>query len=136
MNRHTSWPRTVAVVGVALLVAVVGGRSPDVFADPQGFVFTPLVFPGTPTPQVGDTFLDVFESDRINNRGDVLFVTAVTREEEFGLFLLCEGEIAQIARQRLRPGRGCLRPRVPTTHHPQRRGQCGLCPPARALQFS
>jgi hypothetical protein len=101
MNRHTSWQRFVAVVGVALLVAVVGNMSPAVLADPEGFVFTPLAFLGDPAPR-GDTFLAVFESNRINNRGDVLFGTEVPREvptqEEFGLFLLRKGEITQIAR--------------------------------------
>ena len=52
MNWHTSWQGTVAIVGVALLVAVVGSRSHDVLAHPEGFVFTPLVFLGTPTPVV------------------------------------------------------------------------------------
>src|SRR5882724_4753204 len=102
MNRRTSWQRLVAVVGFELLIAVVGGGSPDVLADPKGFVFRPLAFLGAPTPEEGDTFLAVFESNRINNRGDVLFGTEVPREvptqEEFGLFLLSKGEIAQIAR--------------------------------------
>jgi hypothetical protein len=75
MKRHMPWLHTVGVVGVVLLVAVVGSRSPEVFADPKGFVFTPLAFLGTPTPEEGDTFLAVFESNRINNRGDVLFGT-------------------------------------------------------------
>ena len=48
MNRQTSWPRLVAVVGVALLLAVVGSGSPPVSRHPAGFVFT-LVFPGDPT---------------------------------------------------------------------------------------
>jgi hypothetical protein len=102
MSRHTFWQRLVAVLGVALLVAVVGSRSLDVFADPKGYEFTPLVFLGDPTPEEGDTFLAVFESNRINNRGDVLFGTEVPRkvptEFEFGLFLLRKGEISQIAR--------------------------------------
>jgi hypothetical protein len=54
---------TVAIVGVALLVAVVGSGSHDVLAHPEWFVFTPLVFLGTPIPQGGDTFLAVFESN-------------------------------------------------------------------------
>jgi hypothetical protein len=97
MNRYTSWPRLVGVLGVALLVAAVGGRSPDVWADREGFEFTPLVFLGDPTPG-GDTFLDVFESNRINNRGDVLFGSNVTAVEEQGLFLLRKGVLSQIAR--------------------------------------
>ena len=87
----------MAVVGVALLVAVVGSRSPDVLADPKGFVFTPLVFLGDPAPG-GGVFLDVFESNFINNRGDVLFGSNVTAVEEQGLFLLRKGVLSQIAR--------------------------------------
>ena len=49
MNRQTSWQRLVAVVGVALLVAVMGSGSSDALADPKGFVFTPLLFLGDPT---------------------------------------------------------------------------------------
>jgi hypothetical protein len=76
MSRHTFWPRLVAVLGVVLLVAVVGSRSPDVFADPKGFVFTPLAFLGTPTPE-GEQFLNTFDSSRINDRGDVAHVQGV-----------------------------------------------------------
>ena len=36
MKRHMSWLHTVAVVGVVLLVAVVGSRSPEVFGTPEG----------------------------------------------------------------------------------------------------
>jgi hypothetical protein len=98
MNRHMSWQRFVAVMGVVLLVAVVGSRSPDVWADPKGFVFKPLVYLGDPTPG-GDTFLAAFTSNVINDRGDVLFGSNVTAEEE-GLFLLRKGDIAEIARAR------------------------------------
>jgi hypothetical protein len=97
MSKHMSWQSLMAVLGVALLVEVAGSWSPDVFADPKGFVFTPIVFLGDPTPG-GDTFLAVFESNRINNRGDVLFGTNVTTEEEQALFLLRKREISQIAR--------------------------------------
>ena len=140
MKRHMSWLHTVAVVGVVLLVAVVGTKPPDVLADPKGFVFRPLAFLGTPTPEEGDTFLAVFESNRINNRGDVLFGTEVPREVptefEFGLFLLRNGEIAQIARAgEPAPGGGVLRPRLSVAHHPQRPGRCGFCLPARPIQF-
>jgi hypothetical protein len=79
MSRHTFWQRLVAVVGVVLLVAVMGSGSHAVLADPTGFVFTPLVFLGDPTPG-GETFLDVFDSNRINNRGDLLFGANVTTE--------------------------------------------------------
>ena len=50
----------------------MGSPSPDAWAGPKGYVFTPLAFLGDPTPG-GDTYLDVFESNVINNRGDVLF---------------------------------------------------------------
>jgi hypothetical protein len=126
MKRHMPWLHTVGVVGVVLLVAVVGSRSPEVFADPKGFVFTPLAFLGTPTPEEGDTFLAVFESNRINNRGDVLFGTEVPRAIptafEFGLFLLRNGEIAEIARaDEPAPGGGVYGPSFlsPTTLNDQ-----------------
>jgi hypothetical protein len=106
MHRQTSWQHLVLVVGVALLVAVMSSRSHDVWADPKGFVFTPLVFLGDPTPG-GDTFLDAFDSSRINNRGDVLFGSNVTADEEEGLFLLHKGDITEIARAReAAPGGG------------------------------
>jgi hypothetical protein len=105
MNRHTSWQHLVAVVGVALLVTVMGSGSSDALADPKGFVFTPLVFPGDPTPG-GETFLDVFGSSRINNRGDILFGSYVTADEEEGLFLLSRGEISQIPARAGEPAPG------------------------------
>ncbi len=73
MNGNMKYRQSiVAVVGVALLVAVVGRTSQDASAHPKGYTFTPLAFLGDPTSG-GDTFLDVFDSNRINNRGDVLF---------------------------------------------------------------
>jgi len=96
MNRHTFWPRLVTVVGVALLVAVMGITSPHVWADPEGFVFTPLVFLGDPTPG-GEQFLNTFDSSHINNRGDVQFSSSVTTEGDEGReFLLIKGEIREI----------------------------------------
>jgi hypothetical protein len=97
MSRQTFWQRFVAVVGVVLLMAVVGSKSPDVLADPKGYVFTPLAFLGTPTPG-GDTFTNDFESSFINSRGDVLFGADVTADEEEGIFLLRNGRMLQIAR--------------------------------------
>ena len=95
MNRHMYWLRTVAIVGVALLV-VVGSGLPDVLADLKGFVFTPLAFLGTPTPG-GEQFLNTFDSSRINNRGDVQFSSSVTTEGDEGReFLLIKGEIREI----------------------------------------
>ena len=54
MPRHISWQRLVFVVGVALLATVMGGTLHKVFAHPEGFVFTPLVFLNTPTPGVSN----------------------------------------------------------------------------------
>jgi hypothetical protein len=89
----------VAVVGVGLLVAVVGGRSPEVLADPKGYELTPLAFLGASAPG-GGVFLDTFESNIINNRGDVLFGSNVAPGvfPPAGLFLLRKGEITEIAR--------------------------------------
>ena len=97
MNGNMKYRQSiVAVVGVALLVAVVGRTSQDASAHPKGYTFTPLAFLGDPTSG-GDTFLDVFDSNRINNRGDVLFGANVTADEEQCLFLLRKGEIVQMA---------------------------------------
>jgi hypothetical protein len=95
MNRHLSWQRLVAVVRVALLLAVVDSGSHAVLADLEGFVFTPLVYLGNPTPD-GQRFLDSFDSSRINNRGDVQFGSIVTTEGEGREFLLIKGEITEI----------------------------------------
>jgi len=76
-------------------LAVVGNSSHEVFADPEGFVFTPLVFLGDPTPK-GEQFLNSFDSSRINNRGDVQFSSIVTTEGEGREFLLRKGEITEI----------------------------------------
>src|SRR5262245_34347436 len=60
------------LLGVALMLAVVNGTAGNAVADPKGFVLTPLAFLGDPAPG-GGTFVGVFESNVINNRGDVLF---------------------------------------------------------------
>ena len=90
MNRQTLWPLLVAVVGIALLVPVMDSRSLDVWADPKEYVFTPLGFLGETTPG-GQQFLEVFDSSRINNRGNVLFGSNVTADDAGGLFLLRSG---------------------------------------------
>ena len=99
MSRHTFWQRLVAVLGVALLVAVGGQQVARCLGRPEGYVFTPLVFLGDPAPG-GGVFLDAFESNVINNRGDVLFGSNVAPGDfpKQGLFLLRKGEIAEIAR--------------------------------------
>jgi hypothetical protein len=94
MNGQLSWPRTVAIVGITLLGQVLGMTSHEVWAEPQGYVFTPLVFLGQTTPG-GQQFLEVFDSSRINNRGDVLFGSNVTADDAGGLFLLSRGKISQ-----------------------------------------
>jgi hypothetical protein len=82
-----------------MLVGVMVSMSHDVLAHPEGFVFTPLALLGDPAPG-GGVFLEVFESNVINNRGDVLFGSNVAPGDfpKAGLFLLRKGEIAEIAR--------------------------------------
>ena len=81
------------------LFGAIGTARHDVWANPDGFVFAPIAFLGDPAPG-GATFLDVFESNFINNRGDVLFGSNVTANEEQGIFLLPRrgNTIAEIAR--------------------------------------
>jgi hypothetical protein len=105
MKKQTSWQRIIAVVGGALLVVMMGSTAHEVWADPQGFVSTPLVFLGDPTPG-GETFLDVFDSSRINNRGDVLFGSNVTADEEGGLFVVSREELSQIPARAGEPAPG------------------------------
>ena len=108
MIRSMSWQCVVAVLGATLLVVVVGSKSSEVLAHPKGYVFTPLVFLGDPTPR-GGAFLDVFESNIISNRGDALFGSnvALGYPPRQGLFLLRKGEISAIARAGERaPGGG------------------------------
>jgi hypothetical protein len=80
-----------------LLVAAMNSPLPSAWAGSKGYVFTPLAFLGDPTPG-GDTYLDVFESNVINNRGDVLFQTNVTANIEQALFLMRKGETSQLVR--------------------------------------
>ena len=97
MKRSTAWQSGVAVLGVVLLVAAMNSPLPGAWAGSKGYVFTPLAFLGDPTPG-GDTYLDVFESNFINNRGDVLFQTNVTANVEQALFLMRKGETSQLVR--------------------------------------
>jgi hypothetical protein len=91
------------LVGVALMLAVVSGTAGNAVADPKGFVLTPLAFLGDPAPG-GGTFFGVFESNVINNRGDVLFGSNLPQDtpgEEFlpaAVFLLRRGVPSEIAR--------------------------------------
>ena len=136
MNRQTSWPHLVAVVGFVLLVAVVASESPDVSADSKGYVFTPLVFLGDQSP-MGDIFVLAFGSNFINNRGDVLFGAGVTTEEEGGLFLLRKEEIFQIARTgEPAPGGGVYDFGFFLSLNLQRQGRGGVCLPAQPVQSS
>jgi hypothetical protein len=82
-----------------LFGAVGTARRNDAAAHPDGFVLAPIAFLGDPAPG-GGAFLDVFESNFINNRGDVLFGSNVTANEEQGIFLLPRrgNLIAEIAR--------------------------------------
>jgi hypothetical protein len=112
MRSNTGWRASVSALGVALLVAVVGSTSHDALAEPERYEFRPLVFLGDPTPG-GDRYLEVFESNFINHRGDVLFSSHVVGGEnvEDGLFLLRSGDVTQIARAgEPIPGGGTLGP--------------------------
>ncbi len=103
MQRNGFWKSLGAVLGVALLVAVIGSLSHHAWAHPEGYVLTPLAFLGDPAPG-GGTFLSTFESNVINNRGEVLFGSNVPPEvtpDEFGpagVFLLRKGVTSQLAR--------------------------------------
>jgi hypothetical protein len=115
MNGHMWCRRTVpAVMMLALLVlmATVRAASHDARAHPGRYVLTPLVFLGDPTPG-GDTFLNDFETGRINHRGDVIFAADVTAAEEEGVFLLSKGRILPLARAgEPAPGGGVFGPGV------------------------
>jgi hypothetical protein len=58
------------LLGVALMLAVVSGTAGNAVAGRKGFVLTPLAFLDA---RGGGKFFKVFESNVINNRGDVLF---------------------------------------------------------------
>jgi hypothetical protein len=86
------------LLGVALMLAVVSGTAGNAVADPKDFVLKPLAFLGDEAPG-GGTFFAVFESNVINNRGDVLFGSNVTTEDAAGVFLLRKGShVSEIAR--------------------------------------
>jgi hypothetical protein len=100
MKKSTRHQRTVLVlIAVTLFGAVGTARRNEAAAHPGKFVFTPIAYLGDPAPG-GSNFLDVFESNFINNRGDVLFGSNVTANEEQGIFLLPRrgNTIAEIAR--------------------------------------
>src|SRR5262245_2488255 len=97
MKRSTIWQSGATVLGIVFLVTVVCGISHDAQARPQGFVLRPLAFLGDPAPG-GGTFFGVFESNMINNRGDVLFGGNLTTEDEAGVFLLRKGTASRLAR--------------------------------------
>ena len=106
MNRQTFWPHLVAVVGVVLLVAVVGSEVARCLRQTRRDTcshrscFWAIRRPG------GDIFLDVFESNFINNRGDVLFGSSVTTGEEGWPLLAAQGRNhSDCAHWRTRPRR-------------------------------
>lgn len=91
---------TILALIVLTSLGVTGSVSRlEVLAHSDGFVLAPIAFLGDPAPG-GGTFLDVFESNVINNRGDVLFGSNVTANAEQGVFLLrgLGGIISEIAR--------------------------------------
>ena len=79
------------------MLAVVSGTAGNAVADPKRFVITPLAFLGDQTPG-GEKFFGVFESNVINNRGDVLFGSNVTTEDAAAVFLLRRRVTSEIAR--------------------------------------
>ena len=124
------------LLGVALMLAVVSGTAGNAVADPKRFVLTPLAFLGDQAPG-GETFFGVFESNVINNRGDVLFGSNVTTEDAAAVFLLRRRVTSEIARTGETgsgaPPRRLREPGVPVPHHPQREGRCGLRLSARTV---
>ena len=88
MQKIVGHPRTVGFFAVVVAVCgSIGLIGPDISAQADGFAFAPIAFLGDPAPG-GGTFLDVFESSFINNRGDIMFGSNVTANGEQGIFLL------------------------------------------------
>jgi hypothetical protein len=83
MNR----PQSILYLSSLALCGAIGTMRQNVWAHPEGFALETIAFLGEPAPG-GGAFLDVFESNFINNRGDVLFASNVTANEEQGIFLL------------------------------------------------
>lgn len=99
MHTISSLPRRIGFLAVLTLCGAAGPTNQDMSAQADGYAFAPVAFLGDPAPG-GGTFLDVFESNVINNRGDVLFGSNVTADEEQGIFLRPRrvNTIAEIAR--------------------------------------
>jgi hypothetical protein len=99
MHKILSHPQKTACLAVFALCGAIGKIDQNVSAQAERFAFAPVAFLGYPAPG-GSAFLDVFESNFINNRGDVLFGSNVTANEEQGIFLLSRhiNTIAEIAR--------------------------------------
>jgi hypothetical protein len=100
MKTSMTYPRAVLILIAVTLSGSVGtARRYDASAHPEDYAFAPVAFLGDAAPG-GGTFLDVFESNFINNRGDVLFGSNVTANEEQGVFLLPRGgnTMAEVAR--------------------------------------
>jgi hypothetical protein len=88
MTKSTNRRATIVMLmALTLWEAVGSAHRHDNPADPNDFVFAPIAFLGDSAPG-GGAFLDVFESNFINNRGEVLFGTNLTAIPEQGLFLL------------------------------------------------
>ena len=68
------------LLGVALMLAVVSGTAGNAVADRKDFVLTPLAFLGEESTPGEEPFSGVFESNVINNRGDVLFGSSFPQE--------------------------------------------------------
>ena len=99
MRKILSHPHGIGLLTVLALCGAVGSTGQGVSARADGFALAPIAFLDDPAPG-GGAFLDVFESNLINNRGDVLFGSNVTANQEQGIFLVPRraNTIAEIAR--------------------------------------
>ena len=91
--------RAIMYLAACVFLGATGTTRQDISAHPHEFALAPIAFLGDPAPG-GSTLRDVFESSFVNNRGDVLFGSNVTANEEQGIFLLRRpGEtLSEIAR--------------------------------------
>lgn len=87
MRKLSNHPQTIGFLALVALCGTIGTVDRNVSAQANGFAFAPVAFLGDSAPG-GGAFLDVFESNFINNRGDVLFGSNVSANEDQGIFML------------------------------------------------